>query len=248
MNRNTRLTQIFIGSIVLAAVASATYAGLQSHTLHLVQAAALLGLAAATSRMKVKLPGITGNMSVNLPFLLIAVISLSAVEATAIACLSTVLQSLPKPGNKFKPEQMLFNVSMMGFAASLAGVIWHAASQVKASRASDPLMLALTTAIFFVGQTAPVAAIVTLTEGGLMRRTWLNIARLNIAQLSFPYYVVSAGVAAITASVSHSTGWQTALAVFPVMYAIHRSYRLYFANAAEAPHLVPLSRVARAGM
>jgi hypothetical protein len=243
MNRNTRLAQIFIGAMVLAAAASAIYAGLDSYTLHPAQAAALLALAAATSRMKVNLPGITGNMSVNLPFLLIAVISLSAVEATAIVCLSTVLQSLPKPGNKLKSEQMLFNVSMMGFAASLAGLIWHAASQVKAVPASDPLLLALTTAVFFVGQTAPVAAIVTLTEGGLMRRTWLNIA-----QLSFPYYIIGAGVAAIMASVSHSLGWRVPLAVFPVMYAIHRSYRVYFANAAEVPRLAPLARVARAGM
>src|SRR5260370_24108436 len=236
MNRTTRLTQIFIGSMVLAAVASATYAGLHSHTLHLVQAGVLLALAAATSRMKVKLPGITGNMSVNLPFLLIAVISLSAVEATAIACLSTVLQSLPKPGNKFKPEQMLFNVSMMGFAASVAGLLWHASFEIRAAWASEPVLLALTTAVFFAGQTAPVAAIVTLTEGGLMRRNWLNIAHL-----SFPYYVISAGVAAIMASVSHSLGWRTALAVFPVMYAIHRSYRLYFANAAETSRLAPLT-------
>ncbi len=44
MNRTTRLTQIFIGSMVLAAVASATYAGLHSHTLHLVQAGVLLAL------------------------------------------------------------------------------------------------------------------------------------------------------------------------------------------------------------
>jgi MASE9 protein len=248
MDRNTRLTQIFIGSMVLAAVASLTYAGLHSHTLHLVQATALLALAAATSKMKVKLPGITGNMSVNLPFLLIAAISLSAVEATAIACLSTVLQSLPKPGNKFKPEQMVFNVSMMGLAASLASLLWHATSQIRAAWASEPVLLVLTTAVFFAGQTVPVAAILTLTESTAMRRTGFRNTWLNIAQLSFPYYVVSAGVAAITASVSHTIGWQTALAVFPVMYAIHRSYRLYFANAAETPRLAPLSRVARAGM
>jgi hypothetical protein len=138
---------------------------------------------------------------------------------------------------------MLFNVSMMGFAASLASLLWHASSQIQAAWASEPVLLALTAAVFFAGQTAPVAAIVALTEGGLFRRTWLNIA-----QLSFPYYVVSAGVAAIMASVSHTTGWQTALAVFPMMYAINRSYRLYFANAAETPRLAPLTRVARAGM
>src|SRR3979411_2643200 len=156
MNRNTRPTQIFIGSMVLAAVASATYAGLHIHTFHLVQAAALLALAAATSRMQVKLPGITGNMSVNLPFLLIAAISLSAVEATAIACLSTVLQSLPKPDNKFKPEQMLFNVSMVGLAAGLASLLWHATSQIQATWASEPVLLALTAAVCFAGQTVPV--------------------------------------------------------------------------------------------
>jgi hypothetical protein len=234
--------------MLLAAVASATYAGLHSHTLHLVQAGALLALAAATSTMKVKLPGITGNMSVNLPFLLIAVISLSAVEATAITCLSTAIQSLPKPGNKFKPEQMLFNVSMMGFASSLAGLLWHATSQIRAAWASEPVLLALSTAVFFAGQTAPVAAIITLTESTAVRQTGFRRTWLSIAQLSFPYYVVSAGVAAIMAGVSHTMGWPTALVVFPVMYAIHRSYRLYFANAAEAPRLAPLSRVARVGM
>lgn len=248
MNRNARLTQIFVGSMVLAALASATYAGLQSHTLRLVQAAALLGSAAATSRMKVKLPGITGNMSVNLPFVLLAVTSLSSVEATAIACLSTVLQSLPKAGNKFKPEQMLFNISMMGFAASVAGLLWHASSQIRAAWASEPVLLALTTAVFFAGQTAPVATIITLTESTPMRQTGFRRTWLRIAQLSFPYYVVSAGVATIMASVSDTMGWLTALAVFPVMYAIHRSYRLYCANAAEAPRLASLSRVARAGV
>jgi hypothetical protein len=234
--------------MLLAAVASATYAGLHSHTLHLVQAGVLLALAAATSRMKVKLPGITGNMSVNLPFLLIAAISLSAVEATAITCLSTAIQSLPKPGNKFKPEQMLFNVSMMGFASALAGLLWHATAQIRTAWASEPVLLALTTAVFFAGQTAPVAAIITLTESTAVQQTGFRRTWLSVAQLSFPYYVVSAGVAGIMASVSHTMGWPTALAVFPVMYAIHRSYRLYFANAAEIPRLAPLSRVARVGM
>ena len=83
--------------------------------------------------MKVKLPGITGNMSVNMPFLLIAVVNLSSTEAVAIACMSTLLQSLPKRGNKFKPEQMVFNVSMMGFAASVASLLWHASSHLQAA-------------------------------------------------------------------------------------------------------------------
>ena len=110
MNRNTRLTQTFIGAMVLAAIASSAYASVASHALHAPHALAILALAAATSRMKIKLPGINGNMSVNLPFLLMAVVNLSALEAVVIASLSTVVQCWPKLDARFKPEQMLFNV------------------------------------------------------------------------------------------------------------------------------------------
>ena len=96
MHRNTRLTKTFIGGMVLAALAGTLFAGLRSHSLHPSFALAVFALAAATSRMKIKLPGIDGNMSVNLPFLLIAVVNLSALEAVLIACLSTVVQCWPK--------------------------------------------------------------------------------------------------------------------------------------------------------
>src|SRR5271165_3470627 len=96
MNHNTRRAQTFIGAMVLAAITSTVYAASESHKLHSWYALALMALAAATSRMKVKLPGIEGNMSVNLPFLLMAVLSLSAVEAVLIASVSTVVQCWPQ--------------------------------------------------------------------------------------------------------------------------------------------------------
>ena len=87
---------------------------------------AVLALAAATSRMKVKLPGINGNMSVNLPFLLTAVVNLSAAEAVVITCVSTAVQCWPRKNAKFNPQQMAFNLSMMAFASSLASLMFHA--------------------------------------------------------------------------------------------------------------------------
>jgi hypothetical protein len=241
---NSRLTKTFIGAMVVAAGASITYAAAQSHTVHTYYALAILALAAATSRMKVKLPGIEGNMSVNLPFLLTAVITLSAVEAVAIACLSTVVQCWPKRGGKFKPEQMLFNVSMMGLAASLANLVWDAGWTH--ATLSQPLMLAATTATFFLGQTIPVAAIIDLTQdplqGESMRKIWTSIALM-----SFPYFVLSAGVTSMFDMVSHRFGWQAAVVLFPLMYGIHRSYRLYFAREAEALHAPAMARAASAG-
>jgi hypothetical protein len=241
MTNNTRLTQALIASMTVAAITGTIYAGFQSHALHPYYALGILALAAATSRMKAKLPGIDGNMSVNLPFLLIAVLSLSGLEAILVASFSTTIQCWPKFGSKFKPEQMLFNVSMMAFATMMANLVAHAGWMANESWASQPLILVATTAAFFLGQTVPVAGIIKLTQGKAMRQVWFSIA-----QMSFPYFVLSAGVASMLNSVSHRFGWQTALVVFPVMFAIHHSYRLYFGREEQALQSGQMARAATA--
>ncbi len=239
---NTRRIKMFIGAMMLAAVSATGYAGFASHTLHTYYALAVLALAAVTSRMKVKLPGINGNMSVNLPFLLTAVVNLSAAEAVAITCVSTVAQCWPQKNGKFKAEQMAFNVSMMAFASCLASLMFHAEWLHGMQWRSSTLGLVLATSALFLGQTAPVATIVALSEGKAAGHIWWSLAHL-----SFPYYVVSAGVTTIVQTVSSHMGWGLALAVFPVMYGIHRSYRLYFGKMAETLRQEVMVRAAGAG-
>jgi hypothetical protein len=94
----------------------------------------------------------------------------------------------------------------------------------------------------FLGQTAPVAAIVAVSEGKAAGQIWWSLAHL-----SFPYYVVSAGVTTMVQAVSSHMGWGLALAVFPVMFAIHRSYKLYFGGMAEASTPKAQIRAAAAG-
>lgn len=238
----TRRIKTFIGAMMLAAAITAGYATVMSHTLHAYFALAVLVLAAVTSRMKVKLPGINGNMSVNLPFLLTAVVSLSAAEAVVITLVSTAVQCWPRKGAKFNPQQMAFNVSMMAFASCLASLMFHAEWLRGMQLGSTTLGLALATATLFLGQTAPVAAIVAVSEGKAAGQIWWSLAHL-----SFPYYVVSAGVTTMVQAVSSHLGWGLALAVFPVMYAIHRSYRTYFSGMAETLRPQTLVRAAGAG-
>ena len=226
---NTRQIKTFIGAMMAAAVIAAGYAGLVSHALHTYFALAVLVLAAVTSRMKVKLPGINGNMSVNLPFLLTAVVSLSAAEAVVVTCVSTAVQCWPRKDAKFNPQQMAFNLSMMAFASCLASLMFHADWLRGMHLSSSTLGLVLATATLFLGQTAPVAAIVAVSEGKAAGQIWWGLAHL-----SFPYYVVSAGVTTMVQAVSSHLGWGLALAVFPIMYGIHRSYRLYFGRMAQA--------------
>jgi hypothetical protein len=236
---NTRRIRTFIGAMMLAAAITAGYATFVSHALHTYFALAVLVLAAVTSRMKVKLPGINGNMSVNLPFLLTAVVSLSAAEAVIITCVSTAVQCWPRKNARFNPQQMAFNLSMMAFASCLASLMFHAHPGMQWSSGTLGLMLA--TATLFLGQTAPVAAIVAVSEGKAAGQIWWSLAHL-----SFPYYIVSAGVTTMVQAVSSHVGWGLALAVFPVMYGIHRSYRTYFEAITEnlrAQALRPEGRV-----
>lgn len=239
---NTRLIKTFIAAMMAAAVITAAYAGTISHHLHTYFALAVLALAAVTSRMKVKLPGINGNMSVNLPFLLTAVVSLSAAEAVVITCISTAVQCWPRKNAKFNPQQMVFNLSMMAFASCSASLMFHAHWLHGTQWSSSTLGLVLATTTLFLGQTAPVAAIVAVSEGKAVGQIWLSLAHL-----SFPYYVVSAGVTTMVQAVSSHLGWGLALAVFPVMYGIYRSYRLYFGRMVKNLSSEALVKAAGAG-
>jgi hypothetical protein len=239
---NTRQIKTFIGAMMLAAISTAGYAAFVSHASHRYLALAVLAMAAATSRMKVKLPGINGNMSVNLPFLLTAVVNLSAGEAVVVAGVSTVVQCWPRKNAKFNPQQMTFNLSMMVLASSMATLVFHSARLQTAQFTSNTLGLVLATATLFLGQTAPVAGIVAVSEKKAASSVWWNLAHL-----AFPYYVVSAGVTAMVQAMSSHLGWGLALAVFPVMYGIHRSYRLYFGRLAETLQAPVMARAAGAG-
>lgn len=239
---NTRQIKMFIGGMMAAAFAVAGYASFASHTPHSLFALAVLGLAASTSRMKVKLPGVNGNMSMNLPFLLTAAVNLSAVEAVLIAVISTTVQCWPRKSARFNPQQMSFNLSMMAFATASASLMFHATWLTRLQWSANPVGLALAAFVLFLGQTVPVAGIVSVSEKKSVSETWQNLALL-----SFPYYVVSAGITSMVQAVSAHLGWELALAVFPVMYFVHRSYKLYFHGMAEAMRSEILVKAAGAG-
>lgn len=239
--QQTRLTRAFIAFMVLAALGAIANAVAHSQQWHPYLALTLLVIAMATSRMKIAIPGISGNMSVNLPFLMLSVIALSATEAIVIACVSSIVQSLPKDGTKLKPVHLVFNVSMMAFSSGAAGMVFRQGILGRWGWVSGQLLLAETAAAFFLCQTLSVSFIVALTEGGAFRRVWGNIA-----EVSFPYYVLSAGLTSMVDSVGEYVGWLAALAVLPVMFGIHRSYRRYFATSAKTVS-TPMAMAAAAG-
>ncbi len=194
--------------------------------IHLARLAAFLAVACLAARLKVKLPGLTGSMSVNLPFILIAAADLtetSMLEAVIIGCVSNLVQCLPREKHKFNPLRTAFNVANMALAVEATRLVygWPA---VAGWVASPSLRLGVAAAGFFLVNTVPVAIVIALTEGqGSSQGAFGNW--LEISQLTFPYFLASAGVAAAVLTTAARVGWLVPALVLPVMLAFYYSYR-----------------------
>lgn len=219
--------RVFVALIVISGLLLFGDAVLNAKSMPTAKFVAFLLVACVAARLRIKLPGVTGTMSVNLPFILVAAAEMNTVEALAIGFISTFFQCLAK-GKKFKVMQIAFNCSTITLAVAATRLIY--ASPSVASMVNAPaLRLAIAAAGYALANTVPVAIVIGLTESVSMLRTWLEML-----QLSFPYLVASAGIAGLTLTLSQEIGWQVPLAVLPIMAGIFQSYRRYFAATSEA--------------
>ena len=183
------------------------------------QMALLMAAAALTSRLKVKLPGMTSTMSGNLPVILLGVTQLGLLGSLIVAVTAAVAQSYAS-AKKTKPVQFLFNTCTLMIACGLAYAAYH--SRLLAAHVAGPAVpLALAAAAYFLANTAPVAGIIGLTEGESPFATWHKVFLW-----SFPNYVIGAGLAAF-ASMFNTVGLATMAALIAVLFGVYRSYKMY---------------------
>src|SRR6266852_3365472 len=176
--RVSQPARLFIGLMVLGGAAAVGWEALGVHAWPHLTFLAMIAIAAPASRLKLKLPGLTGNMSVNLPFILLAAMTLSTFEALVLAMLSAAVQSLPRRGGKIKPIQVVFNLSTMVIAVSLASEILHRGAHLTSVWESASMLLVLAGTSLLIAQTFPVATIISLTQGGSISRIWFEILQL----------------------------------------------------------------------
>jgi hypothetical protein len=179
--------------------------------------AGTLLVALFASRLKVSLPRLTGSMAVNLPFILLALSELSLAEALLITGASTLVQCLWSESNQQKPVKIIFNVSVTLMAAQAA---WFT---MQATAPNSGLGLSLGALAYLLVNTISIAAIIALSESGHLFGTWRKIL-----QLTFPYFVLAAGVAGLAKLAAHSFAWYIPLLILPLMFLVQHSFTLYF--------------------
>ncbi|MBV8906260.1 MAG: diguanylate cyclase [Acidobacteriia bacterium] len=176
-----------------------------------------LGLALLASRLKVRLPGITGVMSVLFVFVLLATMDCGYAETVALACLAGAVQT-GRRGRRYL-LQVGFNSASLAIAASGGWAVFHSGSQPGEAL---PLRIAAAVSVFFLLNSLSVSGVVSLTEHKRLFRTWKECYFW-----SFPYYLLGAGVAAAVSWCNRRFGWQAAVVALPIIYFIYRSYKLY---------------------
>ncbi|HKF56747.1 MAG TPA: hypothetical protein VKJ45_14920, partial [Blastocatellia bacterium] len=80
--------RIFIAAVALLGLAVIAISLREASLVHTGLFVSFLVMACLAARLQVKLPGITGSMSVNLPLILVSVAQLGWLEALLVGCIS----------------------------------------------------------------------------------------------------------------------------------------------------------------
>jgi hypothetical protein len=228
--------RIFVALIIVSGFLLMGDAVLNVHSVAMVRFVALLVLATVAARLKVKLPGLTGTMSVNLPFFLLAAALLGTAEAMIVGFISTLAQCLPRERQKLNLVQLAFNSFAIAMTVGVARLIY--VSPIVESRiASQALRLALAAAVYFLANTVTMALVISLTEQVSAVRVWKEMF-----QLSYVYLVASAGVAGLALTLGSDIGWQVLVALLLVMSGVFYSYRRYFAVIVPAAKVMAVTQ------
>ncbi|HEY1338567.1 MAG TPA: diguanylate cyclase [Bryobacteraceae bacterium] len=209
--------KIYIGLVIGAGGWAAWAAVTNWRSDDLLRFCCYLAVALLVSGLKVNLPGVKGTMSVNFLFILIGVSQMRLCETLVLGCLGTVAQSVWKSKQPVKPIRVLFNVASMALAVTGT----YAFCGIIPVRNTATLLLAGSLVFFFMN-TAPVAAVIALTEDKKLAQTWRNCYFW-----SFPFYVVGASIAWVLCLVSREFHWTGSLLLLPILFFIHRYYRVY---------------------
>lgn len=188
----------------------------------LPQFVVLLGFAAASSTLKIRIPGIESTLSPNFVFLLLAMLCCSFSEVVAIALVAALVQSL-WAAKRARLIQMAFSAAALVLSASVA--LLSTRFLLGSSASNSPVVSAvLAGSLYLPLNTALVSTVIGLVEG----RSWVHVGRICYESV-FPYFmggIVFAGL--VSGAFTRSTVWQAATVLFPVtilgyLYSLSRT-------------------------
>jgi len=230
-----RNAKIYIGLILSAGAAVMLLAAGSWSSASLPQFGVLLGLAAISSAMKIRIPGIEGTMSPNFVFLVLGMAVCSFSEVVAMTLAAALVQSL-WTSKQPRLVQVAFSAAALVVSASVAYEVSHLLLGFRAGGSLVALVI-LAGSLYLPINTALISAVIGLVEG----KPFAEVGRLCY-HCVFPYFmggIVFAGL--MSGSFSGPTIWRGAILLLPVVvlgYVYSLSQRAPVATAAiQSAHL-----------
>lgn len=230
--------KLLIGLVAAASAGMLAY-GLMSDHLKLSLRFVVLAVAAiVASRFKIKLPGMTSNMSGNLPILLLAISQLGLTGALLLAMACALTQSYASGNKKPMAVQVVFNTATLVNATGIAAWAFDFGLR-HGGNSALVLAFALAAAGYFMANTLPVAGIIALNEEKNAIALWRTVFFWT-----FPNYVVAAGLATMAATTGSSVMWKVMAPLMLALFGVYRCYLMY-ASAHQENNLRAMAVAAR---
>ena len=212
-----RQAGIYANVIVALGVIALAAAGMYWECSNMPRFLTYVALAFVTATWKVRLPGMTGTISVSFVLLLVAILQLGFGETVLMAVLMGLVQSVWRPVRRPLPLQVFFSAACLELSSAAAYLVCH---EVFPQLHSLALLVGVATLVLYLSNTVLVAGVLTLVGGGSFRRLWQGCYFW-----SFPYYLVGSAAAALILMTAHSVGWMPSMAIMPIMGMVYVSYR-----------------------
>src|SRR5580700_874963 len=172
--------KLYISLVLCSGVAALLMAAGSWSSAGLPQFMMLLGLAAVSSTLKIRIPGIESTMSPNFAFLLLAMLCCNFSQVVAIALVAALVQSL-WAAKRPRLVQVAFSAAALVLSASVAFQCAHFLLGLGGSIA--PLVFAILAGTLYLPlNTALISAVIGLVEG----RPSFEVARICY-ECVFPY-------------------------------------------------------------
>lgn len=220
-------SKVYVGATVLVGAALAVAAFAHWTTDQSVRLCLYLCAALLASRIRVKLPGIEGTMSVNFAFTLIGIVDLGLAQVLLVTW-AGILGQVVHRSKLWSTVQVSFNLASITIAVTSAFAIYHSTT-IRAIHSSLPFTLLLSSATLFVINTSSVSGIISLTGSKSPWQVW----RENFSWTA-SHYLLGAGMAAVFHTGERTLGKEAVLLIAPVIYLVYRSYSAHIDQLEEA--------------
>jgi hypothetical protein len=176
-------------------------------------------LTVLASMLKVRMPGITGTISVNFVFILFAVAVFTFEETVLLAAAGGLVQCLWRAKRQPKVIQVCFNVATLAISGGATYRVSHLF--VGTNESYLMALLSIAGACYFTADTLLVSGVLSLIEQKPLLAIWRQCYFW-----SFPYYMVGGLITALVVSTYRVLGWQMSLLTLPVLYLVFVFYRM----------------------